>query len=732
MKRLCLPGLAHRLAAPALFVGALGLAATAGCAGETPTGSGGSAAASTGGNGGVGGMSTTTSTVSSSSSGGMGGDGTTSSTGGEGGATATSTSTSTSSGSGGEGGMGGAPFIPPVGTADYPAETEQNNLKSSANVVQTGTKGFTASVHPVGDVDVFEIDVIQGGSQLRAEISDGMGSCPVGAMTYMRVFEKNGALLAADKASGTASCSLLLPATNPALQGLAVGQYFVQVENLSIVPIAAYVVDIKLTAPSCGDGILQFPAGEQCDDGANLPTDGCSPTCQLEGLFGNEVEPNNTSPTANALGAQNGFVAAIGVSGDQDYFSFVVTVPGSSVALTVDDGLGACPTGFDSKMYLYNSANNELVSDDDNGPASCSAILPSMYPAVASLAVGTYYVKVEELNNNDTAPFYVLGIKLQPPACGDGILQLGEQCDDGNLAGGDGCSATCGLEGNFLTETEFNDTQGLANPLAGADGFAASISPIGDLDYFSFDIVTPGSSVFVQVTDGLTGCPSGFDSKLTLFNPVGVLIGTADDGGTAKCSLMSPATTAATANMAVGTYKVRVEYSGNSVSIPSYVVKIKVVAPACGDGVIQTATEQCDDSNTVAGDGCDPLCQAEAPNEIEPNGSLMTATPQWPGFSKWIGSIAPPDHDYYSFTLAAPGTATLTVHTVNNAATCPGDTFLRLNNSVGTELLTDDDSGVFPCSSLSKALPAGTFYVWVQGYMDNKTIGKYQLDLTVN
>ena len=34
--------------------------------------------------------------------------------------------------------------------------------------------------------------------------------------------------------------------------------------------------------------------------------------------------------------------------------------------------------------------------------------------------------------------------------------------------------------------------------------------------------------------------------------------------------------------------------------------------------------------------------------------------------------------------------------------------------------------------SLSKALPAGKFYVWVQGYTDTKTIGKYQLDLTVN
>jgi cysteine-rich repeat protein len=628
--------------------------------------------------------------------------------------------------------MGGAPFMEPVGTADYPTETEQNNLKSSANVVAAGTKGFTAALHPVGDVDVFEIDVTQGGSQLRAEISDGMGSCPVGATTYMRVFEKNGALLASDKGGGAASCSLLLPASNPALQGLAVGQYFVQVENLSLTPIDKYVVDIKLTPPSCGDAIVQFAGGEQCDDGANVAGDGCSPTCQLEGLYGNEIEPNNTPATANPVGAQNGFVAAIGAAGDQDYFSFVVTVPGSSVALTVDDGLGNCPSGFDSKIYLYDAANNEIANDDESGPNSCSAILPSMYPAAASLAVGTYYVKVEEFGNNGTAPFYVLGIKLQPPACGDGILQLGEQCDDGNLVAGDGCSPTCGLEGNFITETEPNDTQATANAVGGADGFAASITPIGDQDYFSFDVVTPGSSVFLQVSDGLNGCPAGFDSKLTLFSPVGALLTSADDGGTAKCSLLSPATNPAAANMAVGTYKVRVEYNGNSVSIPSYVLKIKVVAPGCGDGVVQSPAEQCDDGNLVPGDGCDATCHAEAPYEIEPNGTTATATPQWPGFSKWIGSIAPPDHDYYSFTLAAPGTATITVHSVNNAATCPGDTLLHLLDSNGVQLFQDDDGGVFPCSSLAKPLPAGTFYAWVQGYQDNKQIGAYQLDLTVN
>ena len=45
------------------------------------------------------------------------------------------------------------------------------------------------------------------------------------------------------------------------------------------------------------------------------------------------------------------------------------------------------------------------------------------------------------------------------------------------------------------------------------------------------------------------------------------------------------------------------------------------VGRACGDGVL--ALEICDDGNTMAGDGCDPLCRTEPGfvcNEAEPSG----------------------------------------------------------------------------------------------------------------
>ena len=37
--------------------------------------------------------------------------------------------------------------------------------------------------------------------------------------------------------------------------------------------------------------------------------------------------------------------------------------------------------------------------------------------------------------------------------CGNAQLNMGETCDDGNKAGGDGCSATCQIEGNSMCTT---------------------------------------------------------------------------------------------------------------------------------------------------------------------------------------------------------------------------------------------------------------------------------------
>jgi cysteine-rich repeat protein len=67
--------------------------------------------------------------------------------------------------------------------------------------------------------------------------------------------------------------------------------------------------------------------------------------------------------------------------------------------------------------------------------------------------------------------------------------------------------------------------------------------------------------------------------------------------------------------------------------------------PFCGDGKIESSTEQCDDGNTQSGDGCSATCQIEAPSG-SPNIAPTRAPAQ-------LVNDAPSDITYDSTTAAA-------------------------------------------------------------------------------
>src|SRR6185295_8514255 len=110
------------------------------------------------------------------------------------------------------------------------------------------------------------------------------------------------------------------------------------------------------------------------------------------------------------------------------------------------DGLGHCPPGLNPKLSLRGPTGEVSTSDNTSAGNGGAKIDPVAKTADRNLPVVTYAATVEFLGNCGATPFYVLEAKVNPPGCGDGILQAGEQCDDGNLKDGDGCSATCTLE----------------------------------------------------------------------------------------------------------------------------------------------------------------------------------------------------------------------------------------------------------------------------------------------
>jgi cysteine-rich repeat protein len=397
-----------------------------------------------------------------------------------------------------------------------------------------------------------------------------------------------------------------------------------------------------------------------------------------------------------------------------------------------------CPAGFDSVLSLFSPSGTLIVSDDESGVNSCSLISPALYAEATNLPVGKYTAMVNEFLNDAAQASYVLKIKVAAPGCGDGIVQVGEQCDDSNTISGDGCSATCVLEGNYLQETEPNDTQNSGNGTNGFDGAFGAIQPVGDKDYFTFDVTVPGSSVRIETTNGYGGCPTGFNSVIYLYANNNQLLVSDDDDGADACSLIAPQLDAQATNLAAGKYKVGVEEYLNDATQASYVLKIKVLPPGCGD-FLRVDPEQCDDGNTTSGDGCSATCMAESPWEIETNDTLATGTPLWSGTNKFYASVAPAgDIDYFSFVLPAGKKPLLETHNIGTNAACDYDTEITLYNAAGTMIVTDDDDGTNSCSLINSLLdpavnnlPAGTYYVRVNEYMSDSVIPSYQLDVVL-
>lgn len=106
------------------------------------------------------------------------------------------------------------------------------------------------------------------------------------------------------------------------------------------------------------------------------------------------------------------------------------------------EGTFECASG-EGEIVL--TITDEDCSDQARVPVTCAA------PSVC----GDGHVDIgEECDDANTFDDDGCGHTCIAERCGDGLLQRGESCDDGNVQGGDGCSATCAAEfcGNGVLE----------------------------------------------------------------------------------------------------------------------------------------------------------------------------------------------------------------------------------------------------------------------------------------
>lgn len=96
-----------------------------------------------------------------------------------------------------------------------------------------------------------------------------------------------------------------------------------------------------------------------------------------------------------------------------------------------------------TKDVYGNMLSGDAVSATNGFAVNSDAVQEQLATAVGYLAPAHGYLLAYESGAHDATPGIVARFVRQ---CGDGVIQAGESCDDGNLAGGDGCSQTCAIE----------------------------------------------------------------------------------------------------------------------------------------------------------------------------------------------------------------------------------------------------------------------------------------------
>ncbi len=303
--------------------------------------------------------------------------------------------------------------------------------------------------------------------------------------------------------------------------------------------VAAGTFDIEVGVPNGSS--TEFSVTQT--DPAGNPSACSSSITYVELDVLTEAEPNGTAASATEHpGGGNRVVAAIQPIGDLDFFAVEVTQPGSSIVAETFGPTGGSCFDIDTFMKLFGpNGTTQLVQDDDDGSGNCSKIDGAVFdPAASNLAPGTYYLSVEEFQNNAEIAGYQLQVDVVPPP----------------------------------NEDEPNNSSASATPLEGNPvRMTGAIDPLADQDWFSIT-VPEGRSLTTETFDGSgsTCQPSeNHDTFVQLYAPDGTtVLASDDDDGTGPCSLISPNSDAGASGLSAGTYFLRVTESGNNGVIPDY------------------------------------------------------------------------------------------------------------------------------------------------------------------
>lgn len=362
------------------------------------------------------------------------------------------------------------------------------------------------------------------------------------------------------------------------------------------------VHNVVAPAPVCGNTVVE--TGEQCDDGNTAAGDGCSATCQNE-TVGYVVRKSANPVSGSQIQRESNVTFTIEVenTGQQtlqnivmtdvldDRFEYVsgdtgVTHNAGTITISVPQLLGAASRTFSFVIQVKTDAVVGVVLNQVD--ATATAFVDPDTPIVV---------------NSDTTTHTIF---VSQPLCGNGVVDAGEQCDDGNVIGGDGCSAVCEIE-----EAEVSLIK-TSNPMAGT-----SVNPGQEITY-TLNVANAGvqrvdNIVITDILDAGVVFVSAADPALSHDNGTvtintGTLTTTQQRSYDFVVRVIDPAVATEISNQAT---LAAVSALSEALTATSETIVHPVQDPAlCGNGVVNNG-EQCDDGNRVNGDGCSEICQFE-------------------------------------------------------------------------------------------------------------------------
>jgi len=483
---------------------------------------------------------------------------------------------------------------------------------------------------------------------------------------------------------------------------------FVVIDTYNVAA-ATDAIDLLFQISPCGDGAVGF--GEGCDDSDVTGGDGCSATCTVEVGFSCVGEPSVCTPLPGLscvapIVASDGFAFAgsnIAAFGDDlDYTAAsCADVAGATfdspemvfqIGLTAGQRLNVADLGNLDLVFqvLQPMCGNDVTCvgeyDDDSGGGETAGL------TYLATVTGTHFVVVESYSAAPAAAG-TFDVRFNIATCGDGAVEFGEPCDDGNLNPNDGCNASCVTEAGFTCVGSPSVCTGLpaascANPIV-VTGNAFTFAGTNINQFLDTENYNLGTNCL----DVSTTPPSGFDVVFRADMLAGQTVQVRELGGLDAIIhiLQTPlcgAGTTCTAStdfgevagitftaVAAGPVFIVVESFGNP--LPTTTYDIRIDRFQCGDGVIG-GSETCDDGGTTAGNGCSATCQVEAGFECHGTPSVCTT----------IAGCAATD------TLCFLGT-------------CTGPTLLQVQ-TVGLPLAIPDNLPAGATSTITVPATAGT------------------------